>query len=234
MKGSAALQWPPRPLVAASILSADFANLGTDARRALRAGADLLHLDVLDGHVVPNLSMGPAICAAMRRACPRTMLDVHLMITDPERYAPKFVEAGANHVTFHIEVAPRPTKLARALRTMGATVGIALNPDTPAAKVIPWLDEFDMVLIMSVHPGFSGQSFIRSVLAKARLIRRCLSPGQLLEVDGGVNAATAGACLRAGCDVLVTASALFGSDDYQAAVSGIRNAAARGQRPLRR
>jgi ribulose-phosphate 3-epimerase len=211
------------PLVGASILSADFAALAHDTRDALRRGADFVHVDVMDGHFVPNLSMGPAVCAAVRRAFPKVWLDVHLMVTDPAAFVEPFAEAGANHITFHIEAVPGPKRLIRRIRDLGCSAGIALNPDTPATAIRSVVRDVDLVLVMSVHPGFSGQSFIAGVLPKARDIADSLHPWQRLEIDGGVNPASAPDCVVAGVDTIVAASAIFGARRRSAAIAGIKS-----------
>ena len=210
------------PLVAASILGADFARLGDEAEHVLRAGADLLHLDVMDGHFVPNLTMGPDVCKALRRALPDALLDVHLMVENPGAFLEPFARAGGNHATFHIEVDVDHIRMAEDARRLGMTAGLAINPPTPVEAVLPLIAAFDMILVMSVNPGFAGQQFIGNVLEKAKQIAPRLRKDQRLEVDGGVDAQTAVACRDAGCDVLVAASAIFSTPDYVAAIEALR------------
>src|ERR1700677_2953875 len=206
------------PQIAASILSADFAKLAAEIADVDRAGVDSLHLDVLDGHFAPNISFGPAVTAATRRST-KAFLDIHLMITDPLRYAPEFLKAGADGLTFHVEVAPNPADTARQLRQMGCKhVGITLNPATPVEKIYPALDVVDHVLVMSVVPGFSGQKFMPEVLPKAQAVKKCLRSNQRLEIDGGINPGTIQQARNAGVDWFVVASAIFDEKDRAAAI----------------
>jgi len=217
---------PPRtPLITASILSADFSQMGKEARSALDAGADLLHFDVMDGHFVGNLTMGPDMCRSLRNELPDACIEVHLMVTDPGLFVEPFAGAGADHLTFHHEAVSDPTTLSAAIHAAGMTAGVAINPPTGAQEITPYLEHVDLVLVMSVHPGYAGQAFIPEVLAKARAIKPRLGPRQRLAVDGGVNAHTAPACVEAGFDVLAAASAIFGSDDYAEAIAALRGEA---------
>lgn len=206
-------KWPvDGVLVAPSILAADFAHLAADAEQALRAGGDLLHVDVMDGHFVPNLTFGPALVRSLRRALPEAFLDVHLMVEDPGMFVDPFVEAGADHVSVQVEPIglDECVAIAERVRSLGASAGVVINPPTPAEAVLPAVGAFDLVLVMSVNPGFGGQAFIPEVLDKVRAISPALRPGQRLEMDGGIAATTATAAREAGCDVLVAGSAIFG------------------------
>ncbi|MEE8458888.1 MAG: ribulose-phosphate 3-epimerase [Phycisphaerales bacterium] len=216
---------PPRtPLVGASILAADFAMMGPEARSAIESGADFLHFDVMDGHFVPNLTMGPDMCRALHRQLPDALIDVHLMVTDPGLFAEPFAAAGAGHVTFHIETVQDAVALAATIHELDMTVGVAINPPTDVSRVMAVLDAVDLVLIMSIDPGFSGQAFMPEVLDTVRTVSAALRPDQRLAIDGGVNRATAPACLAAGCDVLLAATAIYGSDDYAEAITALRTA----------
>ncbi len=201
------------PVIEPSLLACDFADLGGEIRRVEAAGARILHLDVMDGHFVPNLSIGVPIVEAVRRST-RLPLDVHLMISNPGDYLERFRQAGADLMTVHIEVAPEPAPLLSQIRRLGAGAGLSLNPSTPLEGVLPWLSYCDVVLVMSVMPGFGGQEFEPIALEKLRRLREMAAGEVLLSVDGGVHRETITMCAEAGADMFVTGSALFSEDDY--------------------
>ena len=212
--------------IAPSILSADFANLERDVRMISAAGADWIHVDVMDGHFVPNLTIGPAHVKMLKRVTD-VPLDVHLMIDNPEVQVPWYIEAGADSVTVHVEVCDDAASMLRTIRDAGVKVGISLNPETDVSVLEGLLGLVDLVLVMSVHPGFGGQSFIESSPAKiAAIVEMCKAEGAapLIEVDGGIGVGTAPLVRAAGADVLVAGSAIFCADDPAAALRGIRDA----------
>lgn len=212
--------------IAPSILSADFANLERDVRMISAAGADWIHVDVMDGHFVPNLTIGPAHVKMLKRVTD-VPLDVHLMIDNPEVQVPWYIEAGADSVTVHVEVCDDAASMLRTIRDASVKVGISLNPETDVSALEGLLGLVDLVLVMSVHPGFGGQSFIESSPAKiAAIVDMCKAEGTapLIEVDGGIGVGTAPLVRAAGADVLVAGSAIFCADDPAAALRGIRDA----------
>jgi ribulose-phosphate 3-epimerase len=220
--------------IAPSILSADFAALGEDIARVEAGGADQLHVDVMDGHFVPNLTIGAPVVASLKR-CATIPLDVHLMISEPARYARAFAEAGAFGLTFHVETCPTERE-ARAViaefRRVGIRqVGVSLNPDCPIERVFPILDAVDLVLVMSVYAGFGGQKFIPEMLEKTRALRARRFAGHV-EMDGGINVETAPLCAAAGADVLVSGSALFGAPDMEAMLARMRAGAQKALREM--
>ena len=213
---------PAHALVAPSILSADFGCLAEECRSVLDGGADLLHVDIMDGHFVPNLSMGPAVCSCLRQHFPDVPLDIHLMVEDPGHFIGPFAEAGADHLTIHVEVASDPAALAQQIRDLGCSPGLAINPETPLEQLLPHIEHFDLALVMSVHTGYSGQSFIPDVLEKVRALRDRFGDRFRIEADGGVSPETAPSCREAGYDILVSASSVFGSSDRAADIAAIR------------
>ena len=214
------------PRIAPSILSADFACLG-DAIDAVTSAADLLHVDVMDGHFVPNLTIGPPVVASLRRHTD-LYLDCHLMMTNPGDYLEAFKKAGANGCTVHVEVDGTEALIGQ-MRDLGLDVGLAVNPETPFEAAEPWLDQLDLLLLMTVHPGFGGQRFIADVMPKVERARDLKRSGDLrvaIQVDGGIDEQTAPVAAAAGAEVFVAGSAVFGADDPSAAAQRIRAAAA--------
>jgi len=210
--------------IAPSILSADFAALGEAIARVEAAGADLLHVDVMDGHFVPNLTIGPPVIESVRKRT-RLPLDVHLMIEEPERWVETYVKAGADYVTVHAEACAHLERALTLIREAGARAGVALNPSTPPEVLQYVLDDLDLVLVMSVNPGFGGQSFIPTTYEKIRRLRAMLTDRPvLISVDGGVKADNAGLLAQAGAGVLVAGSAIFGAPDPGAALAALRGA----------
>lgn len=219
---------PESPLIAPSALASDFADMAADCRTALDAGGDLLHIDIMDGHFVPTLTMGPAMVRDLRRHLPDTLLDCHLMVTDPQDHIDDFAAAGADVITFHAEVCYpyHPNghdfeDLAALIRFHKKRVGIAINPLTEAEPLEPWLDQVDLALVMSVVPGAGGQKFMPEVLSKTRWLRDRLPDTARVEMDGGLSPDTAGQAIAHGCEVLVAGSAIFKADGADARASVI-------------
>jgi len=210
----------PPVKIAPSLLSADFVHLARDVAAVEAAGADWLHVDVMDGHFVPNLTIGPPVVSSLKRVA-TVPLDVHIMITEPERYAADYVKAGADVLTCHIETQPGALEL---IRQAGARAGLAVNPETDIAPVRDMLDRVDMILVMSVHPGFGGQSFMPEVLPKIEALRAWGYQGDI-QIDGGISPVTVGDAAAAGANVFVAGSAVFGSEDWAATISTIRETA---------
>ncbi len=210
--------------VVPSILSADFANLADEIAQVEGAGVKVVHLDVMDGHFVPNITIGPPVIEKLRK-CSKLVFDSHLMISEPERYAENFAEAGVNHLTFHIEVAKKPKELIKRLHGWGMTAGVCLNPETPVEAIEKVGPACDMVLVMTVHPGFGGQSFMPEAAKKVVDVRRMVGPKVRVEVDGGIDPGTTPIVVGYGADTLVAGNAIFGTKDRVAAIRAIEAAA---------
>jgi len=221
------------PWIAPSILSADFARLGEEVETVLAAGADLIHFDVMDNHYVPNLTIGPMVCEALRRHGIKAPIDVHLMVRPVDRIVPDFAAAGATYITFHPEASEHIDRTIALIREHGCHPGLVFNPATPLDYLDYTLELIDMVLIMSVNPGFGGQSFIPAALDKLRRAREIIDrSGRAirLEIDGGVKADNIAQIAQAGADTFVAGSAIFGSSDYKATIGAMRNAIAESRR----
>ncbi|MCX5857504.1 MAG: ribulose-phosphate 3-epimerase [Deltaproteobacteria bacterium] len=211
-------------LIAPSILSADFSRLGEEIAAVEAAGADWIHIDVMDGHFVPNITIGPAVVKSLRKLT-RLPFDVHLMVKHPEQFLDAFAEAGSDVITVHVETADHLHRTVTRIRELGPKAGVSLNPGTPLTLIEPILADIDLLLIMTVNPGFSGQQFIRTMLPKIRQARECIdrqAPAVLLEVDGGVTLTNMPSILEAGADVLVAGAAVFSSGDYRATISKMK------------
>ena len=212
------------PIIAPSMLKCDFGNMHRELSLLEAAGAPVLHLDVMDGHFVPNLTYGPVVIESMRRLTDLPF-DAHLMISNPQRYLDDYLRAGCDCITFHIEAVPEPVDLLRQIRESDALAGISLNPGTPWETIEPIIPECDMILVMSVEPGFGGQSFIPSSLEKLRRIRERMTPGTLLAVDGGIGPETIESTAEAGANFFVVGSAIFETPDYSDAIADLTNRA---------
>lgn len=211
--------------IAPSILSADFARLGEEVGRVLEAGSDIVHFDVMDNHYVPNLTIGPVVCEALRKYGIKAEIDVHLMVKPVDRIIPDFAKAGANYITFHPEASEHIDRSLQLVRDCGCKSGLVFNPATPLSYLEYVLDKVDMVLIMSVNPGFGGQSFIPSALEKLRAARRIIDQSGRnirLEIDGGVKVDNIRAVAEAGADTFVAGSAIFGTKDYKGTIAAMR------------
>jgi len=208
--------------IAPSILSADFSNLATDIKKVEEAGADILHIDVMDGHFVNNITFGPALIKSIRNKS-SLPFDVHLMINPADRYIDDFIAAGADTITVHIELQENISNTINQIKSKGKRAGLAINPDTAINKILPYKEIIDQVIIMSVYPGFAGQSFIEETYDRIKILRSILNNSRVdIEVDGGVNAENSTGCVQAGCNILVAGSSVFNSSDYKKNIDDIR------------
>jgi ribulose-phosphate 3-epimerase len=215
------------PWIAPSILAADFARLGDEVASVLEAGADIIHFDVMDNHYVPNLTVGPMVLSALRKFGIKSMMDVHLMVNPVDRLIGDFVEAGADMITFHPEASDHVDRSLSLIKSSGAKCGLVLNPATPLSVLDYTLEGLDMVLVMSINPGFGGQTFLPMTYQKIEAIRQridAVNPAIRLEVDGGVKIDNIGAIKAAGADTFVAGTAIFGAEDYGAVISAMRQA----------
>ena len=206
--------------IAPSILASDFAKLGQEIAEVEAAGVKMVHLDVMDGHFVPNLTIGPPVVKSIRKTT-NMVFDAHLMISEPEKYIESFAKSGVDNITFHIEVTNNPIAIVDKLHEMGCSAGICLNPETPVEAIEPVIKYFDMVLVMTVHPGFGGQKFIPEAAKKVIKIREIAGPDIRVEVDGGIDKNTAPTVVSYGADTLVAGNAIFGQNDRKAAIDAI-------------
>lgn len=214
----------PAPVIAPSMLKCDFGELHHEMVKLEKGGATWLHWDVMDGHFVPNLSYGALVIDHVRKRT-KAFFDAHLMISDPAKYLDDYLKAGCDAITFHIEAVPQPTELLRKIRQAGVAAGISLNPHTPAEKILPYLNDCDLVLVMSVEPGFGGQKFMPEVLEKARLLRSRLPKTARLSIDGGIGRSTIIPAAEAGADIFVAGSSIFDETDYEAALTELKELA---------
>lgn len=211
-------------MIAPSILSADFARLGEEINAVVAAGADVIHVDVMDGHFVPNITIGPLVVDAVRKITDKP-LDVHLMISDPDKYIDSFAKAGADWITVHVETCPHLHRSIHMIKDLGKKAGAVLNPATPLTSLDYILDDLDLVMLMSVNPGFGGQSFIPSTLDKSRALKKMIDDRGLevgIEIDGGVSPATIEEISQAGVNIFVAGSAVFGAENYEVAISSLK------------